>query len=147
MICEAIASVRNIRQSKGISPKEALGLSVKGDFPGEFASVVMKMANISSIETIDKMPEDIQGMSFMVGTTEFFVPLSGLVDVQEEIRKTEEAIAYNEKFLKQVRGKLSNERFVANAPEAVVALERKKEADALSKLEALHAALKTLKGE
>ena len=83
----------------------------------------------------------------MVGTTEFFVPLSGLVDVEEEIKKTMEAIEHNERFLKQVRGKLSNERFVSNAPEAVVALERKKEADALSKLEALRAALKTLKGE
>ena len=83
----------------------------------------------------------------MVGTTEFFVPLSGLVDVEDEIRKTEEAIAYNEKFLKQVRAKLSNERFVANAPEAVVSLERKKEADACSKLDTLRAALKTLKGE
>ena len=147
MICEAIASVRNVRQAKGISPKETLSLSVRGDFPGEFASVIMKMANISSIETIDKIQENIQGVSFMVGTTEFFVPLSGLVDVEDEIRKTEEAIAYNEKFLKQVRAKLSNERFVANAPEAVVSLERKKEADACSKLDTLRAALKTLKGE
>ena len=145
--CDVIAAIRNIRQSKGISPKEPLSLSVHGDFDGEFVSVVMKMANVSSIDAIDKMPEDIQGVSFMVGTTEFFVPLSGLVDVEEEIKKTVEAIEHNERFLKQVRGKLSNERFVSNAPEAVVALERKKEADALSKLEALRAALKTLKGE
>ena len=147
MVCDVIASIRNIRQSKGISPKEQLSLSVRGEFPKDFSPVVMKMANISSIDAIDKIPENIQGVSFMVSTTEFFVPLSGLVDTEEEIRKTEEAIAHNERFLKQVRGKLSNERFVANAPQAVVALERKKEADALSKLEALKAALKTLKGE
>lgn len=146
-VCNAIVSVRSVRQGKGISPKEPLALSVKGSFPQEMAAVVKKMANITSIDVVDKMPQDVQGLSFMVMTSEFFVPLAGLVDAQEEIQKIQEQIAYQEKFLAQVRGKLSNSRFVANAPEAVVALERKKEADSLSKLDTLRASLRALKGE
>ena len=82
---------------------------------------------------------------FMVRTVEMFVPLTGLVNVEEEIAKLESELAYQQKFLESVRKKLSNERFVANAPEAVVAVERKKEADSLSKIESITASLNSLK--
>lgn len=141
----AVVSIRGIRQSKGVSPKSALSLKVRGEFSPAVFPVLEKMANITSIETVEEMPQDITGVSFMVGTVEFFVPLEGLVNADEEIKKLEEAIAHNERFLAQVRGKLSNQKFVANAPEAVVSLERKKEADALSKLETLKASLNALK--
>lgn len=147
MVFEAIVQIRSIRQSKGISPKDPLKLAVRGNFPTEYNAVILKMANISSIDTVEQIAENAQGVSFMVGTSELFVPLEGHIDVAEEIKKIEDAIAYNTKFLAQVRGKLSNERFVANAPEAVVALERKKESDTMSRLESLRESLKALKGE
>ena len=81
----------------------------------------------------------------MSGTLKVFVPLSGLVDESEEIRKLEAELTYLEGFLKSVRGKLSNEKFVAHAPEAVVAAERKKESDAMSKIESIKKSLEILK--
>ena len=102
----------------------------------------VKLANVS----VGEADGDLSAAQrFMVRTVEMFVPLTGLVNVEEEIAKIEADLAYQQKFLEGVRRKLSNERFVANAPEAVVAVERKKEADSLSKIESLTAALKALK--
>ena len=142
MACEAVAGVRNIRQSKGLSPREALDLKIKGAFPAEVLPVVIKLANVN----VGVAEGDMSAAQrFMVRTSEMFVPLTGLVNVEEEIAKIETELAYQQKFLDSVRKKLSNERFVANAPEAVVAVERKKEADSLSKIESLTASLNALR--
>ena len=144
--CEAVAGVRNIRQQKNISQKEALTLKVKADFPAVAVPVIEKLGNVS-VETVDSFGETASGVTFMVKTHEMFVPLTGMVNAEEEIAKLEAAIAYQEKFLESVRKKLSNEKFVNSAPEKVVAMERKKEADSLAKIEAAKASLKALKGE
>ena len=142
MACEAVAGVRNIRQSKGLSPREALELKVKGDFPSEVLPVVIKLANVNVSAAEGDMSA---AQRFMVRTVEMFVPLTGLVNAEEEIAKLEADLAHQQKFLAGVRAKLSNERFVANAPEAVVAVERKKESDSLSKIASLTAAINSLK--
>ena len=144
--CEAVAGVRNIRQQKNISQKEALTLKVKTTFPAAAVPVIEKLGNVS-VETVDSFGETASGVTFMVKTHEMFVPLTGMVNAEEEIAKLEAAIAYQEKFLESVRKKLSNEKFVNSAPEKVVAMERKKEADSLAKIEAAKASLKALKGE
>ena len=143
--CEVVAGVRNIRQQKNISPKEALTLKVKTDFPAAVVPVIEKLANVT-VETADSFGETASGVTFMVKTFEMFVPLTGMVNAEEEIAKLEAARAYQEKFLESVRKKLSNEKFVSSAPEKVVAMERKKEADSLAKIEAAKASLKVLKG-
>ena len=137
-----MAGVRNIRQSKNLSPREALDLKIKGAFPAEVLPVVTKLANV----TVADAEGDLStAQRFMVRTVEMFVPLTGLINVEEEVAKLEAELAYQQKFLDSVRKKLSNERFVANAPEAVVAVERKKEADSLSKIESITATLNALK--
>jgi len=141
----AIASVRNIRQSKGISPKEPLTLQYKGLFPKQMTPVLVKMANLSSVDSVSAFENPDSGASFLAGTVEMFVPLSGLVNVDEEIAKMEAEINHLEGFLKGVKAKLSNEKFVNHAPENVVALERKKEMDATTKLENLRRAIANLK--
>jgi valyl-tRNA synthetase len=142
MACEAVAGVRNIRQSKNLSPREALELKVKGDFHAEVVPVIVKLANV----TVAPAEGDMSAAQrFMVRTFEMFVPLTGLINVEEEIAKLEAELKYQQNFLNSVRKKLSNERFVANAPEAVVAVERKKEADSLSKIESITASLEALK--
>ena len=142
MACEAVAGVRNIRQSKNLSPREALDLKVKGAFPAEVVPVVVKLANVTVADAEGDMSA---AQRFMVRTVEMFVPMTGLINVEEEIAKLEAELAYQQKFLDSVRKKLSNERFVANAPEAVVAVERKKESDSLSKIESITASLNALK--
>lgn len=142
---EAINGIRGIRQEKNLSPKQSLSLKVRGNFPNEMLPVITKLANITSIEKVDAVGDTSTGVSFMVRTVEMFVPLTGLVNVEEEILKAEEALAYQQKFLESVRKKLSNESFVAHAPEAIVALERKKESDSLSKINSLELQLKSLK--
>ncbi len=144
MTQEAVNGVRGIRQQKNISPKEALKLKVKGNFPSEWFPVVKKLANVSEIETVSDFSGE-PGVGFMVRTVEMSVPLSGLVDTEGEIAKLESALAYQREFLASVRKKLSNENFVAHAPEKVVANERKKEADSLSKIESYETQLKALK--
>jgi len=141
----AIASVRNIRQSKGISPKESLALQYKGAFPQGMTPVLVKMANLSAVDSVSAFENPDSGASFMAGTVEMFVPLAGLVNVEEEIAKMEAEIKHLEGFLKGVKAKLSNEKFVNHAPENVVALERKKECDATTKLENLTRAIANLK--
>ncbi len=141
----AIASVRNIRQTKGISPKDALELQYKGAFPGELVTVLKKMANLSSVTEVSGFENPDSGSAFLAGTVEMFVPLTGLVNVEEEIQKMEAEIRHLEGFLKGVKAKLSNEKFVSHAPAAVVELERKKESDATVKLENLCRAVANLK--
>ncbi len=142
MACDVVAGLRNVRQSKNISPREALKLVIKGDFPQEVLPVVTKLGNVSAYA--EDAEELASAARFMVGTVEFYVPLEGFINVEEEVAKLEADLAYQEKFLASVRKKLSNERFVANAPEAVVAVERKKESDSLSKIETIKASLAAL---
>ncbi len=143
--CGVVAGVRNIRQQKGISPKESLALTVIGDYDESLSSVIVKLANISKIDHKVSIDDSEAGVSFMSGTLKVFVPLSGLVDEAEEISKLEAELNYLEGFLKSVRAKLANERFVAHAPEAVVAAERKKESDATTKIESIRKSLETYK--
>ena len=140
---EAVNGVRGIRNQKNIAPKETLDLKIKGDFPAAVLPVIAKMGNVN-VETVSDFGAG-QGVGFMVRTYEMFVALSGLVNVDEEIAKLEKDLAYQQKFLAGVRGKLANERFVANAPAAVIENERKKEADSLSKIESLESQIKALK--
>ncbi len=140
---EVIMNVRNIRQSKNISPKEALKFSAKEFESNRFAPVIKKLANISEISYVKDFGE-INGQTFLVGTMEFYVPLEGHINVEQELAKINEDIAYYTKFLASVRAKLSNEKFVSKAPANVVAIEKKKESDALSKLETLNSRLAAL---
>ena len=141
--CTVVVAVRSIRQSRNIGPKEPLMLQVKGVFPAAMAPVVKKMAFISDIEAVEAFSET--GEVFMVGTTEFGVPLDGMIDVSAEIAKIEVEIQRYEGFLRGVNAKLSNEKFVANAPAQVVETERKKRADATTKIENLKERLAALK--
>jgi valyl-tRNA synthetase len=139
---EAVNGVRGVRSQRNIAPKEALKLCIKGTaFPN--IPLVEKMANCQ-VQLVDSFGNS-QGVAFLVRTQELFVVLDGQVNVAEELAKAEKDLAYFQKFLQGVRGKLSNERFVANAPAAVIENERKKEADALSKIESLEAQIEQLK--
>ena len=129
-----VVELRALRQKKNISPKETLQLRFKGALPASMTPVIEKMANISDIAAAD---EATSGESFMVGTVQFFVPLEGMIDVEAEREKILAEITRYEGFLKGVNAKLGNERFVANAPAAVVENERKKQSDATQKLAAL----------
>ena len=142
---EAVNALRGIRQQKNISPKEALEVKFKGAFPVRMLPVVCKLANISSASIVEDFGATAEGVSQMIRTVEMYVPLTGKVNVEEEIAKIEAELEYQKKFLESVRRKLSNESFVAHAPEKVVAMERKKEADSLSKIEGYESQLKALK--
>ena len=135
---QIIMNIRNIRQSKQISPKESLAISAKVPYNSSMDAIIKKLANISEINIVDAFDADAQGVNFMVKTSEFFVALNEHINVEEEVAKMKAEIEYYERFLKQVNGKLSNEKFVNNAPENVVAMERKKQSDATTKLENLH---------
>lgn len=141
---QIIAGVRTVRNQKNIAQKEQLSLQVvgKNDFEA-FTEVTLKMANLDKIEVIAEKSADAS--SFMVGTDEFAVPLGDLIDVAAEIEKAEAQLKHLEGFLMGVRKKLSNENFVAHAPEKVVALERKKESDSVEKIAALKATIEELK--
>ncbi|GAB5556353.1 MAG: valine--tRNA ligase [Schleiferiaceae bacterium] len=144
MASDLIAQVRNFRAQKGLSPKEALTLMVKGNEAVPMDEVVVKLANIDQIEVIDAAPD--QAFSLLVRQREFFLPASQSVNMEEEIAKLQKEYEYTQGFLQSVQKKLSNERFVAGAPEAVVANERKKEADAKEKLAILEDQIKQLQG-
>ena len=134
---EVISGIRTIRLQKNIAQKEALELLVLGENSGlaAFDSVINKMANLTGMTVVDKKPES--AASFMVGTTEYFVPLGNLIDVEEELKKLEAELKYQEGFLQSVLKKLSNEKFVSKAPANVIEMERKKQADAESKIASL----------
>ena len=141
---QIIAGVRTVRNQKNIAQKEQLSLQAvgKNDFEA-YNDVTLKMANLDKIEVITEKSTDAS--SFMVGTDEFAVPLGDLIDVAAEIEKAEAQLKHLEGFLMGVRKKLSNENFVAHAPEKVVALERKKESDSVEKIAALKATIEELK--
>ena len=139
---ETVNGVRGIRNQRNIGPKEALSLKIKaGSFP--CIPLIEKMAGVK-VELVQDLG-DGQGAAFLVRTTEMGIPLTGMVNVEEEIEKAQKDLEYQQKFLAGIRGKLSNERFVNNAPAAVIENERKKEADTLSRIETLEAKLKQLK--
>tara|TARA_B100000900_G_scaffold416136_1_gene449395 strand:- start:3192 stop:5801 length:2610 start_codon:yes stop_codon:yes gene_type:complete len=131
---EVISGIRNIRKQKNIANKEVLDFSVKKNVSlnATFDSVIAKLGNLSSINYVD---EKVEGaFSFLVKSNEYFIPLGAGVDVEAELYKIQKELDYTKRFLKSVEEKLKNERFVNNAPDQVVAVERKKQADALSKI-------------
>ena len=138
-----VVGVRSLRQARGIAPKEPLKLQVKGAFPASMEAVVRKMAFVSGIEAVDGFSGS--GEVFMVGTTEFNVPLDGMIDVAAEIAKIEAEIQRYEGFLRGVNAKLSNEKFVNSAPAAIVDRERQKQADATTKIANLQERLAAFK--
>ena len=139
-----VAGVRAIRNSKNISPREALDLQVIGADPiAAYDCLITKMANVNDVAVVEAKGEGVS--SFMVGTTEYAVPLGGLIDVEAELAKAEAELKHLEGFLNGVMKKLSNERFVNNAPAQVVELERKKQADAESKIATLKETIASLK--
>ena len=141
---QIVGGVRMVRSSKNIAPKEQLELQVvsKNDY-AQFDAAIMKMANLKAINIVSD--KDATASSFMVGTDEFAVPLGSLIDVDAEIEKMEGQLKHLEGFLAGVMKKLSNERFVANAPEAVVAMERKKQSDAEEKIASLKESIAALR--
>lgn len=143
MMKNVVAGVRAIRNTKNISPREVLDLQVIAANPiAALDCLVVKMANVNGVVVVEAKGEGVS--SFMVGTTEYAVPLGGLIDVEAEIAKAEAELKHLEGFLNGVKKKLSNERFVNNAPAAVVELERKKQSDAESKIATLKETIASL---
>ena len=141
---EVIGGIRTIRLQKNIAQKEALSLQVVGESPvTAFNTVIAKLCNLTSIENVEAKAEG--SASFMVGTTEYAVPLGNLINVEEELKKLEADLKYNEGFLQSVLKKLSNEKFVSKAPANVIEMERKKQADAESKIASLKESIAALK--
>jgi len=140
-----IIGIRNIRKEKNIPNKESIRLIVKkGDHPEcIFYPVISKLGNISNIEEVEEKPDN--ALTFIVGSQEFYVPITSNVDVEAEIAKLQEELNYTEGFLKSVIKKLSNERFVNNAPKAVVAIEKQKQADAEARIKVIKEQLAGMK--
>ena len=143
---QIVGGVRTVRNQKNIPNKDALELQVVGlnNFEA-YASVISKMANLSAINVVAE--KDATASAFMVGTDEFAVPLGDMIDVEAEIAKQEAQLKHLEGFLAGVKKKLSNEKFVAHAPEAVVAMERKKQSDSEEKIAALKESLAALRNK
>ncbi len=141
---EVISGIRTIRKEKNISFKDSIEVTVinNENVTAEFDAVISKLGNVSKISYTTEKVES--ALTFRVKSNEYFIPISGAINVEEEIEKLEQELKYTKGFLKSVQSKLSNERFVNNAPEAVINLERQKEADALSKIETIEASLKGL---
>ncbi|MBQ9533146.1 MAG: valine--tRNA ligase [Prevotella sp.] len=143
-IKQVVSGVRTVRAQKNIANKEKLTLQVvNSQLLGQYDDAVVKMANLETIVSVSE--KDSTASTFMVGMTEYAIPLGSLIDVEAEIEKAETQLKHLEGFLQGVKKKLSNERFVQNAPEAVVALERKKQSDAEEKIASLRALLDELK--
>jgi len=142
---EVVTAVRNVRKQKNIPQKDPLTLRVIADenYPAEYAPVLQKMGNLSQIETTRE--KDPSAVGFLVKTTQYFVPMEGMIDIEAERKKLAGELEYLEGFLASVQKKLSNERFVSSAPEKVVANERTKQADAEAKIAALREQLAALK--
>ena len=141
---QIVAGVRAVRNQKNIAPKETLGLQALGENHFErFNAVIIKMANLNNISVISEKTADAS--SFMVGTDEFAVPVGDLIDVKAELEKAEKELKHLEGFLAGIKKKLANEKFVAHAPEAVVALERKKQSDSEEKIATLKQTIEELK--
>ena len=141
---EVISGVRTIRLQKNIAQKEALTLESVGESPVcAFNAVIAKLCNLSEIKTVEIKSEG--AAAFMVGTTEYAVPLGNLINVEEELKKLEADLKYQEGFLQSVLKKLGNEKFVSKAPANVIEMERKKQADAETKIAALKESIAALK--
>lgn len=138
-----VAGIRTIRLQKGIANKEQLTLQIIGAHDHSNDCILTKMTNLATIETIEE--KDPAAASFRVHATEYAIPLSNAIDIEAELKKLEAELKYAQGFLKTVMGKLGNERFVQNAPEAVVAMERKKKADAEEKIKSLEESIAALK--
>lgn len=142
---QLVSNVRMVRNQKNISPKDALVMqAVAANRYEAYNCVTTKMANLSAIDVVDE--KDSTAIAFMIGTDEFAIPLGDMIDVAAEIEKLEAQLKHLEGFLAGVTKKLSNEKFVANAPEAVVALERKKQSDSEEKIAAIKETLAALRG-
>ena len=143
---QIVSGIRMVRNQKNIAPKEALELQTVGQNHYEtYNAVITKMANVSAINVVTE--KDATASAFMIGTDEFAVPLGNMIDVDAEIEKMEAQLKHLEGFLQGVMKKLSNERFVTNAPEAVVAMERKKQSDSEEKIAALRESIAALKAQ
>ena len=152
LVKEIVGGIRNVRKTKNIAQKEALTLICAADenYPAEFAAVIAKMGNLSSIVPLASSAGDSEAAkpagaaAFMVKTTEYFIPLGSMIDAEAERERLTKELDYARGFLASVLKKLSNERFVQNAPEQVVANERAKQADAQAKIKALEEQLAAL---
>jgi len=141
---EVISGIRNIRKQKNIAFKDVIGFSIINNEKSStiFDEVIIKLGNLENINYVTKAVDG--ALTFRVKSNEYFIPMDGAIDIEAEIKKLTEELNYTEGFLKSVQKKLSNERFVAGAPEQVVASEKKKEADALAKIETLRTSLASL---
>lgn len=142
---EVISGIRTIRKEKNIPQKDALELFVLNTegIGKQMDAIILKLGNLSKMEVVDSSLD--RALTFRVKSNEYFIPISGAIDVEAEIAKITEELNYTKGFLKSVEKKLGNERFVNNAPEQVVAMERKKAADAEAKIETLEKSLASLK--
>ena len=142
---EVVSGIRTIRKEKNIPFKDELALSVLNNekVSAKFDAVIAKLGNIEALSYVEDKVEG--ALSFRIKSNEYFIPVSGAINVEEEIEKLETELKYTEGFLKSVRGKLSNDKFVSGAPEKVVAMERKKEADAVAKIATIKESLASLK--
>ena len=142
---EVISGIRNIRKEKNIAFKDAIGFSMINNekTSTSFDAIISKLGNLDAIDYVNEAVEG--ALTFRVKSNEYFIPMEGSIDLEAEIKKLTEELNYTEGFLKSVQKKLSNERFVAGAPEQVITNERNKEADALAKIETLKASLASLK--
>lgn len=138
-----VTSIRNVRNDNGIAKKEPLNLQYKGDHPERLNAIISKLAFVEQIEPIESKPEN--AVSFLVSTSEYYVPLEGKLDTEEELKKLNEELEYAKGFLKSVMKKLENKKFVQNAPEQVVKKEKDKKADAESKIKTLEDRIAQLK--
>ena len=143
---EIVSGVRNVRASKNIPQKEQLTLYFDGANQYEYAELLKKLANVApSLLPCDEQQSGATASKFMVGTTEFAIPMDAFINVEEELKKLEADLAHQQGFLKGVMAKLSNERFVQNAKPEIVELERKKKADAETRIAALEQSIAALR--
>lgn len=142
---EIISGIRTIRKEKNISFKDTIKLSVINNekLSSSYDSIIAKLGNIEEITYVEEQLAN--SMSYRVKSNEYFIPMIGAIDVEEEISKLTEELKYQQGFLNSVKKKLSNERFINNAPEKVVAIEKQKQADAEAKIEAIEQSLASLK--
>jgi valyl-tRNA synthetase len=140
---EVVSGIRTIRLQKNIPNKDALNLQIIGAHDASLDALIVKMANLSSVEKVEE--KDATAAGFLVGAVEYAVKMEGRINVEEEIAKMEKEIVYLQGFLKGVNAKLSNERFVANAKPEIVENERKKKADAEGKIAVLEESIAKLK--
>lgn len=140
---EIISGIRTIRLGKNIPNKEVLSLNIAGEYNNAFDSVISKIANLTEIKAVDE--KDPLAASFLVGTTEFSIPLGNNIDAEAELKKLNDELVYLEGFLRSVSAKLSNEKFVQNAKPEIVNNERKKKSDAESKIQTIMESIANLK--